>query len=254
MARPHLPRWLVNEDERIDEDHNFTFTGARRVLAEMIGTFSLTFIAAGGAVIAAVSQGGLGWTATAVAPGLLVTTMIYTLGPISGAHFNPVVTLAFAIRGNFPWSRVPPYWLAQLLGAILAAVLLSSLFSPADQAGLTLPHYSLIASLVMELVLTFFLVTVILATAANYKIVGHNAALAVGATIILDGLVGVPISGASMNPARSLGPALVTDQLSFVWIYLVGPFLGTLLAVGVAWLLRGPGSVYAGQVATGGEE
>jgi aquaporin Z len=180
-----------------------------------------------------------------------VTVMIYTVGNISGAHFNPVVTLAFALRRDFRWRRVPAYWLVQFIGALLAALLLRTLFGLTDHLGATLPHYSQLAALVMEIVLTFLLITVILATATNEMLVGHNAALAVGATIALDGLFAGPISGASMNPARSLGPMLVAGDLSTAWLYLVGPVAGALLAVLVAWLLRGPTTPQAVKTASG---
>jgi aquaporin Z len=226
---------------------------SRRLFAELLGTFGLTFVAAGGGVIAAVSAAGPSQEAQVVAPALLVLAMIYSLGPISGAHFNPAVTVAFAMRRNFPWARVPGYCVAQLLGAVLAALLLRALFGLAGELGTTVPHHGAFTSLVMEVILTFILVTVILATAANYKVVGYNAALAVAAAIALDGLFAAPISGASMNPARSLGPALVSGKLGDVWIYAVGPVLGAVAAVGVAWFLRGPGSPYAGRAATGDE-
>jgi aquaporin Z len=227
------------------------FNQPRALLAEFLGTFALTLVAAGGDVIAAVTHGGSDSAARAVAPGLLVMAMIYTLGPTSGAHLNPVVTLAFALRGNFPWRRVPGYWITQATGAVLAALLLRALFGLAGQVGATLPQHGMGTSLVMEILLTFLLVTVILATAANYKIVGHNAAVAVGATVALDGLFAAAISGASMNPARSFGPAVVGSHLDVMWIYLAGPIAGALLAVAVAWLLRGPGSAYATRVAIG---
>lgn len=229
------------------------YVSERRLLAEVLGTFALTLVAAGGPVVNAVSRGGVSGAAAVTAPGLLVMAMIYTLGPLSGAHFNPAVTLAFAVRRDFPWSRVPAYWLAQVVGAVLAALVLRALFGLAGHLGATLPHHGLIASLVMEVILTFILVTVILATAANFKIVGHNAALAVAATIVLDGLFAAPISGASMNPARSLGPDLVGAQPGTLWIYIIGPIAGALLAVAVAWLLRGPGSEYAREAAVGDE-
>jgi aquaporin Z len=224
---------------------------SRRLTAELLGTFALTFVAAGGDVIAAATGRPTGGPAQVIAPALLVMAMIYSFGPISGAHFNPVVTAAFALRGDFPWGRVPGYLVAQFVGAVLAAALLRVLFGLSGHLGVTLPRHGVTTSLVMEIVLTFILVTVILATAANYKVVGHNAALAVGATIALDGLFAGPISGASMNPARSLGPALVAARLGDVWVYLVGPLLGALIAVGIAWYLRGSGSPYAHKAATG---
>ena len=224
---------------------------ARRLIAELFGTFALTTVAAGGGVIAAVAQPGPTPTAQVVAPALLIMALIYSIGPISGAHFNPVVTLAFALRGNFPWAWLPGYWLAQLVGATLGALLLRGLFGLSGHLGATLPHHGSGTPAVMEALLTFLLVTVILATAANRKIVGHNAALAVAATIALTGLFAGPISGASMNPARSFGPALVSGQLGDLWIYVVGPTVGAVLAVGFAWILRGPGSESAREAAQG---
>ncbi len=223
----------------------------RRLLAELIGTFFLTLVAAGGDVIAVVSHGEVSLAARVVAPGLLVMAMIYSVGNLSGAHFNPGVTLAFALRRDFPWRRVPGYWIAQILGAVLAALLLRSLFGLAGHIGATLPGYGVLPAVVMEIVLTFILLTVILATATNEKIVGHNAALAVGATVALAGLFAAPISGASMNTARSLGPMLVSGELTFAWIYVVGPLLGVLLAVFLAWLLRGGTTPAAIQAARG---
>jgi aquaporin Z len=225
----------------------------QRLLAEFVGTFALILVAAGGDVIAVVSHGEVSPAARVVAPALLVMTMIYTIGNISGAHLNPVVTLAFALRQDFPWRWVPGYWLTQCIGALIAALLLRLLFGLAGYVGATLPHDGILASLVMECLLTFLLVTVILATAANAKLVGHNAGLAVGGTIALCGLFAGPISGASMNPARSLGPALISGELTTLWIYFVGPLVGTLLAVGLAWLLRGKTNPYAMQAARGEE-
>jgi aquaporin Z len=224
---------------------------ARRLLAELLGTFMLTLVAAGGPVIAAAASASVDAPALVVAPGLLVMALIYTLGPLSGAHFNPAVTLAFTLRNNFPWRRLPGYWLAQLLGAVLAALLLRWLYGSVGHLGATLPHHGTTASLTMEAILTFLLITVILATATGHRSVGHNAALAVGATIALDGLFAAPISGASMNPARSFGPALVGGYLDTYWIYVAGPLAGALLAVGTAWLLRGAPSPQASTAAQG---
>jgi aquaporin Z len=243
--------WLSNKEKRSVDEPTRPYLALRRLLAEVLGTFLLTLVAAGGDVIAAVSGGAVSQNARVVAPALLVMAMIYTVGNLSGAHFNPVVTLAFAIRRDFPWHRVPPYWLAQLIGAVLAALLLRGLFGLAGHLGETLPHHGALLSLIMEMVLTFTLLTVILGTATNHKLVGHNAALAVGGTIALTGLFAAPISGASMNPARSLGPFLVAGQLGDAWIYIVGPLVGGLLAVGVAWLLRGGTTKYAIEAATG---
>lgn len=226
----------------------------RRLLAELLGTFALTLVAAGGPVIDAASGISVGLPALVVAPALLVMAMIYSLGPLSGAHFNPAVTLAFTLRQNFPWRRLPGYWLAQLLGAVLAALLLRGLFGPVGHLGATLPHHGSLAPLTMEALLTFLLITVILATATGHRSIGHNAALAVAATIALDGLFAAPISGASMNPARSFGPAVVGGYLDTYWIYVAGPGAGSLLAVGMAWLLRGGPSPHAIEAAQGDEE
>jgi aquaporin Z len=224
---------------------------ARRLLAELLGTFALTLVAAGGPTIDAASGVSVGLPALVVAPALLVMALIYALGPLSGAHFNPAVTLAFTLRRNFPWQRLPGYWLAQLLGAVLAALLLRGLFGPVGQLGATLPRHGTLAPLTMEALLTFLLITVILATATGHRSIGHNAALAVAATIALDGLFAAPISGASMNPARSFGPAVVGGYLDTYWIYVAGPGAGAVLAVGVAWLLRGGPSPRAIEAAQG---
>jgi aquaporin Z len=224
---------------------------ARRLFAELLGTFALTFVAAGGEVIAVISGGEVSPAARAVAPGLLVMALIYTLGNQSGAHFNPVVTLAFTLRQDFPWRRVPGYWCAQVVGAVLAALLLRVLFGLVGHLGATLPRHGTIEALVMEVLLTFLLVTVILGTATNHRLTGPNAAIAVGGTIALIGLFAAPISGASMNPARSLGPFLVSGQLADAWIYIVGPLAGALLAVLVAWVLRGKTTPEAVEAAKG---
>ncbi len=156
--------------------------------------------------------------------------LIYAIGDASGAHFNPAVTFAFAARGDFPWTRVPGYWASQMVGALMAAALLRSLFGDVAHLGASHPQHGLGTSLVMEVVLTGLLITVILGTATRYSLVGPNAALAVGGTIALCGLFAAPISGASMNPARSLGPALLGGATRGAWVYLVGPFLGSGLA------------------------
>jgi aquaporin Z len=234
-----------------DNEPLFGVSSLRRYLAELVGTFALTAVAAGSDVVATITNGEVSSAARAVAPALIVMAMIYTVGNQSGAHFNPVVTLAFALRKDFPWKWLPGYWGAQLIGAVLAALLLRALFGPIRHIGATLPHYGMIVSLITEIMLTFLLITVILGTAANGKLVGHNAAIAVGGTIAAAGLFAISISGASMNPARSLGPFLVSGQLTDAWIYVVGPFAGAILAVVVAWLLRGPTNPDAAKVAKG---
>lgn len=223
----------------------------QRLLAELLGAFALTVVAAGGIMVSTISHGEISLVAHYVAGGLIVGAMIYTLGSTSGAHFNPAVTLAFALRRDFPWRRVPGYWIAQLLGAVLASLLLRLLFGTVEHLGATLPHGGTTVSFIIEVLLTFLLVTVILGVTSKAELVGNNVAIAVGSTIILCGLFAGPISGASMNPARSLGPFLVTGQFGDAWIYVVGPFVGALLAVGMAWLLRGDTNPKAQKAAQG---
>jgi aquaporin Z len=216
----------------------------KRLFAEVLGTFGLVLVAAGGRAIAFATGATSDPLSAAIAPGLVVMALIYALADVSGAHFNPVVTLAFAVRGAFPWRRVPGYVVAQLAGAVLASFTLLALFGAGGGLGATVPgpHVAVLSALLIETVLTALLVIVILGTASGAKIVGHNAAIAVGAFIAVAGLIGGPVSGGSMNPARSLGPDIVRLQFGTSWIYVVGPVVGALVAVGVATLLRGPRS------------
>ncbi|HEY7296005.1 MAG TPA: aquaporin [Dehalococcoidia bacterium] len=226
----------------------------RRALAEVVGTFALTFVAAGADVIARVSGDQASPAARAVAPGLLVGAFIYAIGDISGAHFNPAVTGAFALRGVFSAWRMPFYWAAQLLGAVVAALLLRQLYGDVASLGATQPHHGAGAALAMEIVLSWLLITVILGTATRHQLVGANAAIAVGATIALCGLFALPISGASMNPARSIGPMLVDGELGDAWIYLAGPFCGAAIAVALTWALHGERKPGEDDAATGDAE
>lgn len=213
----------------------------RRLTAEAFGTFALVFAAAGGEVMAAASHGSVGAAARAIAPALIVAALIYSVGDTSGAHFNPAVTLAFAIKRLVPASWLVPYWVAQIFGAALAAAALRAVFGAAIDAGVSRPKLvDPTSAVVLEAILTLFLVTVILGTADRFRVVGPNAALAVGATIALGGLIALPIEGASMNPARSLGPALVAGQLTDLWVYIAGPALGAIAAVGLTTFLHGP--------------
>jgi aquaporin Z len=202
----------------------------RRLVAEVFGTFALVIVAAGGEVVANV-VGDVSPAARAVAPGLLVMAMIYAIGNCSGAHFNPAISLGFALRGAFPWEMVPAYWLAQIIGALLAGGFLRLVFPGAADLGATHPHAGVAVALAFEVLLTTLLVTVALGTATRHELIGPNAAVAVGGTIALAGLIGGPVNGASMNPARSLGPALFGGTTQSLWIYLLGPALGALAAV-----------------------
>jgi aquaporin Z len=213
-----------------------------RLIIEFLGTFFLVTVAAGAGVINHYVGGGpISRTAAVVAPGAIVMAMIYALGPLSGLHINPAVTLAFACRGVFKTAWVLPYLVAQMAGAICAALFLQGMYGDVA-TGSNYPiarHGGEWRSLVMEMLLTTILVTVILHTATGYRSIGHNAALAVGATVALLGLFASPISGASMNPARTLGPDIVSADFTGWWIYVVGPCVGAVLAVMIIGLVRG---------------
>src|ERR1700761_1217172 len=217
---------------------------ARRLFSELLGTFFLVLVAVGGGMVSAQFGGNaVPYGARVVSPGLMVAAVILFMGTVSGAHLNPAVSIAFALRGDFPWKRVPAYVVAQFLGAVLATLLLWALIGKQGSAGLTLPGHGVSTgtALVWELVLTTGLVSVILGTASGAQQVGPLAAIGVGGYIALAGLWGAPVSGASMNPVRSLGPALVLGDWTAWWAYLAGPLAGTVIAVGCAWVLRGPG-------------
>jgi aquaporin Z len=228
---------------RIQRDFQNPSLEGRRLFAEIFGTFFLVLVAAGGPVVNEVTGGTLSLADVVVAPGIMVMVIILFMGATSGAHLNPAVTLAFATRGDFPWRRVPGYIIAQLVGALLASALLAALFGRVGSLGGTLPGPGIsdLQALAIEILLTVGLVSTILGTASRAQNVGTLAALAVGGYIALAGLWAAPISGASMNPFRSLGPALVVGNVAQVWIYVVGPIAGALVAVGIAYLLRGPG-------------
>jgi len=227
----------------------------RRLFAELFGTFLLTLVAVGGGMVNARFGGAaIGRAALVTAPGLMVGAVILFMGSVSGAHLNPGVSLAFAMRGDFPWKRVPGYVVAQCAGGCLATILLVALIGAQGTAGLTLPGPSISATTTMlwEMVLTTGLVSVILGTASGSQNVGAMNALAVAGYIALAGLWAGPVSGASMNTARSLGPALVLGEGAAWWAYLVGPTAGSILAVGFAYLLRGRGGGYYGTSAAQG--
>ena len=215
----------------------------RRLFSELFGTFLLVLAGAGGAVLDARTQGGIGRAAAVTAPGLTVLAVILFMGAVSGAHLNPVVSLAFALRRDFEWRRVPGYVLAQLAGATLACLVLRATFGTAGQVGATVPGpgFGATQAVVVEGLLTLGLVSVILGTASTAQNIGSLSGFGVGAYIVLAGLWASPVSGASMNPARSFGPDIIGGDVGGLWIYLLGPAAGTLLAVAAAYILRGPG-------------
>jgi aquaporin Z len=215
----------------------------RRLFSELFGTFLLVTVGVGGGLVNARFAGSVPGPARAVAPALMVMAVILFMGSVSGAHLNPVVSLAFALRGNFPWRRVPSYALVQFAGAVLATLMLRGLIGAHGSAGLTLPGpgISATSALLWEVLLTTGLVSVVLGTASGAQQLGPVAAFGVGSYIALAGLVAGPVTGASMNPARSLGPALVLDNWTAWWAYVAGPAIGAVIAVGIAWILRGPG-------------
>jgi aquaporin Z len=213
----------------------------KRLFSELWGTFLLVLVAAGGGVVGALPVGGdLTLAMKALAPGMMVMGIIFFMGTISGAHLNPAVTLAFAVRGNFPWIRVPGYIVAQIIGGILAALFLQwtygGILNGATEPGAGINDGTAVLT---EAILTLGLVSVILGTASGARNVGFNGAIAVGAYIGLVSVWGAPISGASMNPGRSLAPMLVGGDLAHYWVYLVGPIVGAMIAVAFEYLLRG---------------
>jgi aquaporin Z len=237
-----------------EQDFLNSALAGRRFFSEAWGTFLLVVVAAGAGVVAAHSPGTITLGMAVVAPGLMVMAIIYFMGVVSGAHLNPAVTLAFAVRRNFPWNRVPGYIVAQTIGAVLAAAFLRGLFGTVGALGATLPGagVSTGTALLMEILLTTGLVNTILGTASGARNIGTNGALAVGGYIALAGLWAAPISGASMNPARSFAPDLVRGDLNTTWVYVVGPIVGAMIAVGFEWILKGKPSA-AGALAAQGE-
>ena len=213
----------------------------KKLFAEFLGTFALVFAGTGAIVVDHASGGAIGHPGIALTFGLIVLALIYTFGDISGAHFNPAVTTAFAVARRLPWRDVPGYLGAQSLGALAASGLLCFLF-PADATlGATLPAGPALQSFILEIVLTALLMLVVLSVSTGAKEKGITAGIAVGAVIALEAMFAGPICGASMNPARSLAPALVSGHLEHLWIYLIAPMIGALLAVPLCRTVREPG-------------
>ncbi len=211
---------------------------ARALLAEVVGTFALVF-AGCGAIMVDAKTGALGHVGVAISFGLVIMVMIYAVGHISGAHFNPAVSFAFAISRHFPWPRVPLYWTAQLAGALAAALVLRGSLGNIAHVGATLPSGSDGQAFLWEGVLTFLLMFVIMAVATDTRAVGEAAAIAIGATVGLDAMFGGPITGASMNPARSLGPAIASSTYTAIWVYLAAPLVGAAVGAFTYQFLRG---------------
>lgn len=207
-------------------------------IAEFIGTFALVFCGTGAIVIDEVSHGAVTHVGVAITFGLIVMAMIYTFGEISGCHINPAVTLAFALQQTFPAGKILPYLLSQFSGAFGASLVLKLLFPASTTLGATIPAGGDLQSFVLEFILSFFLMLTIINVSTGAKERGMFAGLAIGSVILLEAMFAGPICGASMNPARSLAPALISGDLSPVWIYLFAPTLGTCAAVGINRLMK----------------
>ena len=212
----------------------------KKLVAEFLGTFALVFAGTGAIVINGVSGGTITHAGIALTFGLVVLAMIYTFGDVSGAHLNPAVTAAFAISNRFAWRSVPPYVGAQVAGAFAASVLLRILFPSDAKLGATLPAGPAWQSFVLEIVLTFILMMVILSVSTGAKEKGITAGIAIGAVIALEAMFAGPICGASMNPARSLSPAVVSGNVEHLWLYIAGPIIGAALAVPACCAFREP--------------
>ena len=252
-ASGHLAHRLETFEEAI-EDFQDSSQEWRRLFSELLGTFFLVLVAAGGGMMSQAFPGPISRTAAVVAPGLMVLAIILFMGKVSGAHLNPAVSIAFALRRDFPWKRVPGYIVVQLIGAALAAWFLQGVVHVSATYGSNYPapHFSSGDAFVMETVLTFGLVSVILGTASGAQNLGIIGAFGVGSYIALAGLWGSPISGASMNPARTFGPDLVGADFHAYWVYIAGPLAGAVVAVGTAYVLRGRGGGRGGSGAAQG--
>ncbi|MFM1877108.1 MAG: hypothetical protein RL266_2845 [Bacteroidota bacterium] len=216
----------------------------RKLLAEIIGTFGLVFAGCGAIVVNDVTGGEVGHLAICTVFGLIVMAVVYAFGDVSGAHINPAVTIAFWVSGRFPIKEVLPFIVAQSVGSVLACALLQLMFpSESTYIGATLVSDTVLQAFVMEVVITFLLMLIIIMVATGSKEVGTLAGIAIGATVAVLALVAGPITGASMNPARSLGPVLVSGHWDNYWLYVVAPILGAVLAVPVSTFIKGSKTV-----------
>ncbi len=241
------PPWIRNFRDASHE--------GRRLFSEILGTFLLVLVAVGAGVAGAVGGVPISRTAAVTAPALMVMVVILFMGKVGGAHLNPVVSVAFALRKEFPWRRVPGYVISQVVGGVLACLFLWAVLGRPGDFGATVPAPSVgdVQAMLIEAALTMGLVSTILGTASSAQNVGALSALAVGGYIALAGLWASPVSGASMNPVRSFAPDLVRGDLGHIWVYLAGPLAGTLVAVGFAIILRGRGGDAAATIAAQGD-
>lgn len=210
----------------------------KKYISEFVGTFALIFCGTGAMTINEVTNGSVSHVGIAITWGLIVMAMIYAFGEISGAHFNPAVSISFAYAKKFPWKEVPKYILAQLLGAILASLVLLFLFPDSEFYGATIPTVDAMRAFVLELLLTFFLMVTIINVSTGSKEVGVMAGIAIGGVVLLEAMFAGPITNASMNPARSIAPALVSGNLEHLWLYILAPIIGALLAVVTCKLVK----------------
>jgi aquaporin Z len=249
-----ITEWFDTEVVQRSEDFQDPKQEWRRLFSEVFGTFLLVLAAAGGGMMGQAFPDTISRTAAVTAPALTVMAIILFMGKVSGAHLNPVVSVAFSLRGDFPWRRVPGYIVAQLAGATLAALFLQHVIDVSATFGSNYPAagYSSMSAFWMEFILTLGLVSVILGTASGAQNIGIVGAFGVGGYIALAGLWGSPISGASMNPARTFGPDLVGADFNHYWVYVAGPLAGAVTAVGAAFLLRGRGGGRSGSGAAQG--
>lgn len=207
------------------------FRAMKKYISEFIGTFSMIFCGTGAMTVNEVTGGDVTHVGIAITWGLIVMAMIYAFGETSGAHFNPAVTIAFAYAKKFAWKEVPKYIIVQVLGALTASLILWYLFPSSEYLGATIPTVDVGRAFVMELLLTFFLMVVIINVSTGSKEIGIIAGIAVGAVVLLEAMFAGPITNASMNPARSIAPAIVAGKMQHLWMYILAPILGAILAV-----------------------
>jgi aquaporin NIP len=235
---PHARDEIRKSAEHIKRLPRRDMADVRKYVAEVIGTFTFVFVGTGAIVIDSMTAGGVTHVGISLAFGLAVTCMVYALGDVSGAHLNPAVTAGFCLSGRLAWRLFPGYIISQFAGAILASTAILLLFGNRVSLGATLPSGSVWQSFALESILTGILVFVVLCVTTGTTRIGTMTGIAIGGTIALEGLFASPISGASMNPARSLGPALVSGDVHALWVYLVAPLLGSALAVPLWRLTR----------------